>query len=549
MTTVGILRETGAGNHYVEINGEVKPIQPVSDAPKNILLELEIEGDTIVSWDYTGPLQKVNLTDKNICLARVVSDERYVTEERKQKLDRIRKDMLHFFRVQCHGRWTLSCTSYLYADDQSRTLESYSFQQAPIEFDDHNYWWGIGGFRSGLSGHAWLGGTKAWNYTSEGKVIWHEGGHNFGAGHSATPDHEYGSPSNMAKGTDGFNAHHLYKLKLMHDEEIIEAEDKGTYFLLPIECDPRDRINGEYRAIRLVNGHTKFILSTRKSRSQHFTGVREEGQIQIHSPKTNAWTSSTSVYHGIINEGDVKEVNGFQIKHAGTKDGVVMVEVNGGSTADVQFPQPLKPPKGDALSEPMIWHDPEHKQQGIWLIPIPDENRVIGFWFTYHPKGEHRDSNLRQTSGHRWLEIQGEIKDGYTDLKFYYPDNEKSMREVGSGTLTVSDNSGKLRCYTSLFGRINLSLEPTTQPMKDVQIWETGTSEGYVIGDVDSHTVAYHFGYSGRDQRWLECHGNRTTVERYHHKHRFMETEKGTYNSIGTIDFDNNPKVIFKIKN
>lgn len=540
------------------------------EAPINIRIGVEIESNQIVSWDYLDdtPIEYINKSIKDIALVRIVSPPGHNKEEEIDKVNRHAKDLEDFLKHVNDGHWEyISVTPYFIVNDeqQGMGLSSFNFEkvgdrireQAPDDrdpFERHTYWHGWGGSHSEYLGVAYRNAGVAWTYASGQRTMRHEQGHCFGCPHSSDLDDEYGDPTCvMARARSGFNAWQTLRMdqiELEHFKEVSFGE-KGIYYLCPNEVPSTDVRQNEYKAIAVREKEGSFGslgISTRKSSKQSYTGTRrDDGMLHIHRISVTSGgdiRGGNTVYLKTLSEGDVFESEDVTIKHAGVKDSIVKVEINEPSLGEENYPKPLPKIAGDEFTkeQSILWHDPKYKYQGIDMFVLPEEKRIIGYWFTHLPRGE-TSSGLRKISSRVWYMIEGEIDEETNIVNCtIYQTYDRTLKVDGHGTFRLDDNVLLFRYHTESYGRDHMTFHPLTHPKEgDISgIYETGDHEGFSVGKYGKLYVAYNFTYGmleSRDLEWEIYLGEDiSSVEGYRPDGRYKITYEKNLNKQKNLD-------------
>ena len=543
-----LIMETGSkgctGTYAFEADSGAyfEPVQNLAKAPIERHIYAEFEGNRLVRWDFHPIANLINQMNKDIALTRVIGPSGNY-ENAKQLVERGADELEYWLRL-CNreAHWEhIRVTPYVLVNHDSMPLglqfQWHQFreqmeEQYPDRYDEHIYWHGWGGHRAGVLGHAHRNGRRAWTYGGQQRTIRHEQGHNFGQDHSWWATDQYGHPiCIMANAHSGFCGGAAYHLGLVPEDYTAQAQSHKTYFLLPLECDPKDARNGEVQLLR-VGDH---ILSTRKTRDQLETGSRyETGLLYVDKPLNHSWVSPQYVTR--MADDESRDIAGFHVSNAGHHKGVVKVEIDGGE-AGATYPQPLPPLdsdvalKRDTLSG--IWHNPAEKKQGIDISVRGDQ--VIGYWYTYHALGS-TGAGAAKTTGREWFELDGRIEDEHIVVDVYqYKGRER--KKVGHGTMTLLEGNLRFRFWCENYGRDHLDLTRYTSPKLSQSIYETGEHEGYSVAQYEVPEtpenpegllwVAYHFAHTGIDDlTWQMLDGVTLTEMR---PHEFSGRYKMTY--------------------
>lgn len=533
-----------------------------SDAPINQLIIVEIDNDHIVSWDFFDdgqPRSILNNQVKDIAFVRLKQSGQEVTERDFESAKNRARELENFLHLVNDGRWThIRVTPYAIEDVSApgagfglfysfRNIREKMEEQWPGRYDEHNYWHGWGGHRSGLLGEAYVNSSKAWTYTGGVRTVKHEQGHSFGSGHSSTEGNEYGDPTCiMAKARAGFNAPQMIKQKQIPEDEIVEVESGKTYFLLPVECSHIDKRSGETRILQVG----KHMLSTRKIKNQSDLGVSNlsynpnKNTIFIHKASTHQLANP--MYEGKILPGESKEVDGVLIKNSKVKEDVIRVET-GTNVDSVDFPQPLKMLSGDPITEQhsRLWHTPEYKHQGFDMFFMPEKNQLVGYWFTHHAKGKHNGQSVHHKhNGKEWFMLDGSIDPETNVVTFdvvYHAG--RVQKKVGYGSLRIVDGKMLLRSYTENYGRDHFYLVPaTTVRETPIGLYESGEYEGYTVskyktGDNKDIYVVYYYGHAGQDglQWYVYMGSDPESLSGYEIEGKYKQTFEGKVLDISPI--------------
>jgi hypothetical protein len=532
-------------------NGEfIHPVNNESNAPINVHIYASFEDKILVSWDHHPIATYIENDRKDVALVHVVNPGN-VTESAWNRVNLGARRLERFIHhANRYKRWTtIRVTPYviennighglglLFPFNRSDVREQME-EQWPGRYEDHVYWHGLGGHRSGILGHAYVNSNRAWTFTGDWRTIQHEQGHNFGSNHSTAGNDEYGHPHCiMARARAGFCGAQMMGLGLIEEDHISYDDNNSTQFLAPLECNPKDLRVGEKQIVRLGN----FVLSTRKTRDQSELGSGSDGTIYIERGPSFTYPS----YHGQITPGNSRDVSDFTVKNVGNKEGITQVII--GNSPEKEYPKSLEPMASDVSfdneSISGLWDDPTYKRQGLDITVIPDSNQISGYWYTFHPRGSHGVPPARKTS-REWFELDGTIiNDSYIHVDIYHYPNREQVK-VGEGTITIIDGIMKFRSYTKNFGRESLNLKRFTSHKKEWGLWKTGTHEGYSVAKYTIQNenrdiwVAYRYGHGGiGDLEWNVLDGKNLTDLTRH-------TFDGVYKSLQTLGHEQSSEAV-----
>lgn len=486
----------------------IEDVENISKAPINRRIKVEFDENKLISWEYLQQtLSFINENIKDIALVKVVEEgnlrPEYYTEVEKEA-----KDLQHFYTLTNTNKWeTVVVTPYVVENTPRQSVGLYNFRfsevrdqmeaQHPGKYDEHTYFHGWGGHNGNILGLAFINSDKAWTYASGQRTIRHEQGHNFGCNHSSTENAEYGDPTCiMAKARCGFNLSQLAKMKLIEEEDIVEAEKNSTYYIVPAEVPHTDMKTGEYKGILLKKVGTgyPYMLSTRKTSEQSYLGYGETENV-LHVHKVHPTFSNNPRFETTINPGESKDLHGFTVNNIVGKDGVIKVGIDNPTSSD--WPDSLPIVEGDQPEEGQsgVWHNPDFKHQGIDILIDTEREKFVGYWFTYHPQGPHTLDFPAKHNGKEWLMLDGELKDGYVDITIYSLHGRERKTE-GVGTMVFDGDTALFRFYTKMFGRDSWNLEKLT-PTKSgtTGIWSSGKFEGYSVAQYNGGYAVYYYGH------------------------------------------------------
>lgn len=491
--------------------------------PENTLIEITLEDVVVVQWDYIEqPLARREMSRKDIALIRVIRKGGEITDSDLGRIKKEAEELEHFMKTTNQGYWEeVKVTGYV-IENRTQSGIGLSFQfnhpettkqlkeQNPEGYDKHVYWHGRGGHVSGILGHAYLNSYKAWTYTGGTRTVKHEQGHSFGCPHSTTKNNEYGDPTCiMAKAHAGFAAPQYRNMFQMSEGMIADAKD--CHFIVPVEVPEESVREDEHKAL-FVNSR---MLSKRKNNEQSILGLNDwwaNDTIFVHSVRTGDFStiSGTPEFKGSIKVGDSMEIGDKIVKNVKSQDGVSMITID--DAEQKEFPKPLDPVPWEPITKQHegIWHNTDHAYQGIDLWVVPENNQLVGYWFTHHPQGEHSVDLHRKHNGREWYVLDGEIKDGYAEIDIIQTDNDGNSEVVGNGIIKFTEDSAHFRFYTTTLGRDQWKLSKLTSKhdgSEHTGIWETGKFEGYTIARYGDQLVAYYFGYIGWQREWATFSG------------------------------------------
>jgi hypothetical protein len=451
----GILRQTGGGRFDWLVHGEraIEGVQNDSQTPINRPLFARFNGKSLVAWDY-APQPAYDRDIRNLVIAVVrVGHPREIDHGGMGEAMRRAQKLEHFLRLSNRGAWdSVRCVPFAVHDPGESsfgasfrwsTVRPQMLEQRPDAVDSITHYHGIGGFKAGVLGEAYVGTPYAWTFTGGQRTTHHEQGHALGCPHSYSDGYAYGHPACvMAKAQCGFCG---AQMRTLGQVEPVPAESGKSYFLVPIEADPDTLRSGECHALELP-GNGTIVATTRKSGDQSILGAGKEGQVWIE--QASGWPRVQ--YLRRLRPGQTIEMGGASLSHGGMREGVVRVDVGGGDDSDWPVPQS---PVGDGLeSASGLWHELGVEHQGLDLTV--DESGLSGVLYTHAPDGDQR----------RWLRLQGGM-DG--NISVYSPDGSPT----GSGQITLHGDDLRLRLYSKEFGReqFELSRLATKDQVREVK--------------------------------------------------------------------------------
>lgn len=375
----------------------------------------------------------------------------------------------------------------------------------------------------------------------------------------------YGGNDIMANANAGMNVLHRLGFGSFPEHAMGEITKSQTVFVAPIEIHPDDLRNGEVQAAKITVGSYKYVLSSRKTWDQSLIGAErrfDEGTLYVHRPRNLSWTSKETDFITALKPGEAVNLGGgVHVTNDEHRDGVVraLVRIGTESVRDKMWPRALDPIRGVPITSmhSAIWYNSEHRYQGF-IVLVHSATKASVYWFTHHPRGEHRDPNnfQIQRSGRQWFVGDMDIHDGYMAGTIYKPTADED-NPVGQGTLFFSgEDSGLFRSYTTSFGRVHTRLtrlSPAFEQNYLRGIWEPEgvSNEGFVTGmfltDVDDDSIkeqvaCYYFGYAGDEQTWETASGEAVSeteanMVRYSLQGRFMSPYFSSFKDIGTAQF------------
>lgn len=576
MSLRGYLREICAApknaqacsSYYVFVTDNNKVYEKLNNsanAPINTHIEVVIDNSNIISWDYTEKtvFSYLNETYKDIALVKIVPVGK-LNEKVFLDVEEEANDLEDYLKHVNDGLWDhISVTPYAIENSENQMYGPTSFnfnkikdklrKQHPDKVDQHNYWHGWAGSHQDYLGLAYRGGSIAWTYASGQRTMRHEQGHNFGCPHSSTDDDEYGDPTCvMARAHSGFNALQMTKLGHIHSkhQRFISLNEQKTMYLCPVEVSAIDVREGEYKSVVLENPDTRKVItiSTRKGGHQSILGTKDSNRLFIHSSSfLDREQRGNPRYITDLSEGEVFKNEGITVKHSGSNDGIIKVEINQTKSLD-EYPSSLAVISSDEFKKEhsAIWHNPEYKFQGIDFHMIPEENRFVGYWFTHRPRGDGVDPNtMWDISSRMWYVIDGTI-DPETNIAHcdIYKTYNRVLEKSGHGVIRLNGDSMMFRYYTEDFGRDHMLLEPLSNPKDDdiSGIYETGDYEGFSVGKYGNQFVVYHFTYekfSSKKPEWIVYQGsNIESLKGYIPNGRYKITYEKTMEQISSINLN-----------
>jgi len=477
---------TGRYAFDADSGAHFEPVQNIAEAPIETHIYAEFEGNRLVRWDFHPVAARLAERNKDTALVCVYHGN---TEEWARRYVKTHAEQLHhyLYSQNADDRWeSIRVTPYILPltdSDPGTGLQfpwhAYKDKLIPLDeevpdFDEHIYIHGMGGSRSGVNGLAYVGGTRAWSWGGGIRTVKHEQVHMFGSRHSRGGGEEYGHPRCvMAKSPGGVCGSQAWGLGLIPEEMIDTNPQKKTYFLLPVECDTHDARQGETQAIMPAANR---IITARKPSDQSRLGAGPLDAVYIEDCTHRLYPD----YKGQLLKGQTATVNGHAIKHLGSKEGVVQLSVDGAPAQE--WPKPSAPIPSDMTlnreSLSGVWHNPKELRQGVDISVRDDQ--VVGYWYTYHPRGEHGVFPNKRT-GREWFELDGRIKEGGYISVDVYCYRGKERKKVGHGTMTLLEGNLRFRFWCENYGRDHLDLARFTSEKLEQGIYETGEYEGYSV--------------------------------------------------------------------
>jgi hypothetical protein len=539
-----------------------EPVQNKAGAPTGTHIVACFEGNVLVKWDW-HPVQSVlDQLNKDIALLRVVNpNEPY--DNALMLVNRAANELEYYLTLINRGvRWTnIRVTPYVIinVDNQPLGLQfqwhryrDQMEQQWEGRYEQHIYWHGWGGHRPGILGHAHAPGLRAHTYGGQQRTIRHEQFHNFAALHSWHGNNEYGHfGCIMARGLCGICGSHMYGQYLIPEDKVVHVEKNRTYFLLPVENDPKDIRNDELQALRIGN-HT---VSTRKLRDELETGISNESHGTVLIERDRPTARSPILTH-VVRPGQTAQVDGYVIKAAGYKGGVTRITVDQGAIAP--FPEALPPIEADKeFSHENIsgvWFSPSQHSQGLDLFCNDATGHVWGYWFTFHARGS-LGAGPSKTTGREWFKFDGHVQDGGFVEFDIFQYRSRTPKKVGEGTLTLMEGRMKVRFHCLNYARDSLLLQRLTSPKLEQGVWEVGEREGYSVAqyynaeDGKHLWAAYYYGHTGiGDLTWQELGGTSLrAMQRHEYDGVYKMTYPARHHDRGVVDLqailDNAEKV------
>lgn len=532
---VGELKQTGGGR-YDWIPEDGTPFEGIRndcDAPINILIDAQIADNRLVSYEYAPRPRAQTESVLNLCLLQVVDSSEDDTESLRKTLKRYAREWEHHMRSQ-DPEGEYHCTPCVVVDNiQGRGLFFTPRQvkdQIP-DFANFTHWAIRGGHKSGTKGEAYLNSDKLAWYSGGVDTFVHETHHMYkGRGHSNGGDgQEYGDRTCiMGRALTGLNAYHVIGLGL--SDRIIEVTESTTVYLAPIEVSHFDLLNRENHVAKVEHNRRKFLLSLRKSETQNFCGLRnhDSDTLFIHAPDGNQWWRVRSLYKGST-EGE-REIEGITFRNLGGGEIQIIIDSPAPNT---EKPKPLPVVRGDDIEAALsgIWHDSRYKQQGFDFTF--HDGKLTGYWYGHHPRGKHKQSDMSNHSGRRWMILQGHDAGGYVEFEAWSADRG-GLVEEGKGTIRFDRDTAFLRWQTEMYGREHYQLTRVSPPKVNARHYSFGEHSGISVSDYHDFTVVFYFGPGLGGQDWKYMEGQPDSLRVYSMEQRHRETHGGDVEELGT---------------
>lgn len=376
-------------------NGEEFDVITTEEVPLETLVEATFEGNVLVEYKRDHTLLKAPSGYVMVALVRFlelgdrISDKTLESTARraKQLQDEYRRMGFLDIIVKPHVINTYEGSRSLRAFNWS-WLRNYLKENDPDTYYTHYHGWG--GYKQGICGQAWLGGTKAWTYGMCGiDTMIHEQGHNFGLHHAGTPNGgEYGERDTYMgsnRRRHDMNTPHLYELNVIDPEDVKKMKygEAGIFYLA----------QGSKNTLSLPPKVDKIvILDTSEHGNYRIASVSYfDESVRIHTPSLpNRDSFIKTTRQKIIKEGSHDEFEGIKVHFIEQKNDVAKVSIKYGNE-EVQdnntWPKFIVPEDNHVITSSIsgVWRNSDWSAQGLHVRYLGKErSQLFVGWLSWN---------------------------------------------------------------------------------------------------------------------------------------------------------------------